>query len=381
MPSPLFFCTSSEKPKVLNISFESDPTQSLGAQLTNNDKGNSNEMFVPAFVGIGRLLDGETIARKAGVTVGDLIVAVNGNGFRRFPPDFDDSELEDITVALKKLSMDEVDLVSDGNNIKTGNLEKTRIISGIGNGEAYKAVVSEIKQVKKSNTPLMLSLERFDWDSRVHSWGRFLTARDGNVPDAMKMLQTHEAWREDTFPIDLTDLGIQKVLRSKAVSEVDITQNGLPPTVYVNFGELQSIKDCKAADVTKAFVIFTEELLKRAKDPRSPKTCQFIDLTGVSLTGGMRTDVLRQIYGTFEPNYPETLQRMIMYPVSKYVASTAGYLLSFVNANTRKKFLITDDLCLVCKELGWSKEEVEACGGVTGFMKKYSKAGASMIFG
>ncbi len=48
-------------------------------------------------------------------------------------------------------------------------------------------------------------------------------------------------------------------------------------------------------------------------------------------------------------------------------------LLSFVNKNTRDKFIITDDLDLVCKELGWDKAEVEKCGGVTQFMHKHEK--------
>jgi len=381
MPNPLFFSTSTEKPKVLKIDFVSDPGSSLGAQLTNHDKGLSSDMFVPAYASVKKLLDGDTIARKAGVAVGDVIVGVNGLGFRRFAPDFDDSELEDITVGLAGAGLDDIDIGNEnGDDSSVDNTLNTRTMAGKKEGESYKAVIAKIKEMKSSGTPLLLSLERYDWDSRVYSWARFLVARDGNVPEAMQMLQTHEAWKETTFPVDLTDSGIQVVLKSQAVSEVQIQENGLPPTVYVNFAKLQSIADCKAADVTRAFVIFTEELLKRAPDPRAPKTCQFIDLTGVSITGGLRSDVLREIYGTFEPNYPETLHKMIMYPVSKYVASTAKMLLSFVNANTRKKFIITDDLSLVCKELGWSKQEVEACGGVTNFMTKHTKTGASMVF-
>lgn len=56
-------------------------------------------------------------------------------------------------------------------------------------------------------------------------------------------------------------------------------------------------------------------------------------------------------------------------------------LLSFVNEQTQKKFVITDNLDVVCQELGWNKEEVEACGGVTDFMHKHEKAGGAMIFG
>jgi len=54
-------------------------------------------------------------------------------------------------------------------------------------------------------------------------------------------------------------------------------------------------------------------------------------------------------------------------------------LLSFVNKRTRDKFIITDDLEVVCKELGWNKGEVESCGGVTKFMLQHEKNTDSLI--
>lgn len=59
---------------------------------------------------------------------------------------------------------------------------------------------------------------------------------------------------------------------------------------------------------------------------------------------------------------------------------TSRMLLSFVNEQTQKKFIITDNLDIVCQELGWDKAEVEECGGVTEFMHKHEKAGDSLIF-
>lgn len=60
-------------------------------------KGEPYEMFSPGFAQIGRLLDGETVARKCGVNVGDCIVAVNGQGFRRFAPDYKEEEVENLS--------------------------------------------------------------------------------------------------------------------------------------------------------------------------------------------------------------------------------------------------------------------------------------------
>jgi len=360
MPNPLFMSTSSEMPQLLTISFKDDPQGSLGAQLINCDKGEPFEMFSPGYAQVGRLLDGDTVALKCGVNVGDCIVAVNGQGFRRFAPDYEEKELENLS--------EETHVANDNN------------VLHLGKGEAYASLLGRIKSIKSAgDPPLALSLERYGWDAKVNSWPRFLEAREANVPAAMKMLQDHEQWKSDIFPIDLTRDGVQEVLRLKAVAEIDIENNSLPPTVYVNFSKLQAVESISPDDVCKAFIIFTEMLLARSKDPRSPKACQFIDLSGVTISSGFRVDMLKKIYRVFEPNYPETLSKMVMYPVSTMLATTARTLLNFVNEKTQRKFVITNSLAVVCEELGWDQSEVEACGGVTEFMHKHETAGTQLI--
>ena len=281
MPNPLFLSTSTEKPQLLTISFADDPQGSLGAQLVNADKvrescrilmivkvlrshpfvqraqqGEPQEMFCPGFATIGRLLDGETIAKKSGVHVGDCIVAVNGEGFRRFAPDFEDSELQNLS--------------------KDTHVPNNNKVLHMGKGEAYQSLLTKIKAIKAAtgSPPLTLSLERYTWDSKLNSWPRFLEARARNVPAAMKMLQEHEIWKKETFPIDLTRDGIQEVLRLKAVAEIDLPQSRGPPVVYVNFSKLQTVESISPDDVCKAFLIFTEMMLARAKDSRTPKASQ-----------------------------------------------------------------------------------------------------------
>ena len=154
--------------------------------------------------------------------------------------------------------------------------------------------------------------------------------------------------------------------------------------MYIDFPKLQMMgiesQDSLSLDVVQAFVIYTETLLSRSPDPRSPKTSQFIDLTGVNLKQGFRVNILKKLYRTFEPNYPETLERMVLYPVPKALVSVVNAMLSFVNEHTRKKFVITDDLFVVCKELGWNLKEIETCGGVRSYMKKHLKHGLSFVF-
>lgn len=104
-----------------------------------------------------------------------------------------------------------------------------------------------------------------------------------------------------------------------------------------------------------------------------------VDLSGVTITSGFRVDMLKHIYNVFEPNYPETLNKMVMYPVSNVLAKTARTLLNFVNETTQRKFVITSSLQVVCEELNWDIHEVEACGGVTEFMHKHETAGNDLI--
>ena len=297
---------------------------------------------------------------------------------------------------------------NNNNNMQqTKTKQKGRVVPPGKAGEVYTQLLSKIREIKtlqSPTNPLLISLERYMWDSRVHSWSRFLSARNGNVPAAMTMIQAHERWRNEFFPIDLTEPSLQKLLKVHAVSEIDIANhnnsNGnnnnneggekeeeeeehIVPVVYIDFAKLQEMgaeSESLSNDVVKAFVVYTETLLSKSPDPRSPKTSQFVDLTGVSLKQGLQPGVLKKLYATFEPNYPETLEKMVLYPVPRIMVRAVNAMLSFVNEHTRKKFIITDDLVLVCKELGWNLKEIETCGSINGYMKKHLKHGLSFVF-
>ena len=105
-------------------------------------------MFSPGFASVGRLLDGDTVAKKSDVKVGDVIVAVNGSGFRRFAPDFDESEVENLS--------------------KEDHMPNDNNVLHMGRGECYDALLTKIKTVKAGgDPPLVLSLERYCWDAKV----------------------------------------------------------------------------------------------------------------------------------------------------------------------------------------------------------------------
>jgi len=371
-----FKATSSEVSSQLTITFSCEHNEQLGAQLINLDKGEPDETFNPAYASIGRVLEGDNVARRCGVAVGDCIVAVNGEGFRRHALDCDEHQIKDLAPKV-------VNVIPEGEENGDATISRFRVLSGKEDGENYAELLKRIKDAKStqdSENPLIISLERYGWDSRVNSWSRFLAARDKNIPEAMLMLQAHENWRDSVFPIDVSQTGFQNIVKARAISEVDTKQDGCPPTVCVNFSKIQALESSILyEDVVSAFVVYTELLLSRASNPLSPKTCQFIDLSGTRITRGLNVGLLRKIYAVFEPNYPETLHKMVMYPVSRIVRQTSNVLLNFVNQKTREKFVITDDLNVVCKELGWDKNEVEEYGGITQFMQKHQKDDDTLI--
>eukprot|EP00585_Thalassiosira_rotula_P001099 CAMPEP_0196163060 /NCGR_PEP_ID=MMETSP0910-20130528/48151_1 /TAXON_ID=49265 /ORGANISM="Thalassiosira rotula, Strain GSO102" /LENGTH=390 /DNA_ID=CAMNT_0041428019 /DNA_START=63 /DNA_END=1233 /DNA_ORIENTATION=- len=381
--SPIFEGLSTEEPSVLTISFASDPCASLGVKLCNHDNGLTNEMFLPGYASVGGMLDGNTLAKKHGVKVGDHIVAVNGEGFRRFPPDFQDEHLQDITEGLDLINLSggengyyaagEGEILDDE---KERNRElKGRVVTGKKSGEVYERLLAKIREIKSgagrspsSNPPLLISLERYMWDSRVHSWSRFLSARNGNVPEAMTLIQGHERWRNEFFPIDLTEPSLQKLLRVHAVSKIDVgkteEEEDKAPVVYIDFAKLQAMGVESVRRVHGNVVV---EVAGSEESENEP----VVDLTGVSIKQGLQPGVLKKLYATFEPNYPETLEKMVLYPVPRIMVRAVNAMLSFVNEHTRKKFIITDDLFLVCKELGWNLKEIETCGSVNSYMKKH----------
>jgi hypothetical protein len=313
---------SDEAPSVLHL--PCPPGSNLGAVLVNCDKRGDGELFLPGYALVGRLLPGDTVARAAGVLPGDVLVAVDGRGFRRFKPDHKPEEAKVLTGSQGAPELDH---------------------AVVEPGSAYEQLLAKIKSLKASGQTFTLTLERYGWDARPLSWPRFLQARDGNVMEGMALMQAHESWKSSTFPIPLHTPGLQALLRAKAVSEIDIgasvtspDSDGpvLVPTVYVNYAkllELQTSGEVTGDDVVAAFVIFTERMLARNSDPKAPKTTQFIDLSGVSLSvSGFRVDTLKKIYGVFEPNYPETLHKMVMYPVSNVLVRRSPATSLFVFA-------------------------------------------------
>lgn len=417
-----FRSTSHDLPSVLHVSFANYGKKAqLGAQLVNCDstailKGDGDTldkyMFTPGYAVVSKLIGGDlSVAKKSGVEKGDIIIAINGLGFRRYEQDYKDDQVTIIQThgATKKSSPikgggektkegddDEDEDFHDAKNkdlsahddeenyddVETEEDMDVLMINHrvVPSGNAYKELLSKIKSIKAANgdPPLIITLERYGWDHRPNSWNRFLIARNYNVVNAMQLLQEHELWKRRMFPIDLVTRGMQKLIREKIISEIDVSdimnndnrsmsddgididddENNVdviksnnkneeqprkssvivkptdcPCSVYVNYAKLMSLYSNEYIpmdEIIQCFVIYVERILGNVNgtntryDVRLPKVNQFIDVTDCTFTGttSFRIDILKQLYNTFEPNYPETLNKLVIYPVSTIFVST-----------------------------------------------------------
>ncbi|GMH77278.1 hypothetical protein TL16_g07356 [Triparma laevis f. inornata] len=197
------------------------------------------------------------------------------------------------------------------------------------------------------------------------------------------------------------------------------SKNAQTPFLYVNLATVQSLNAEMVAEgnengadlIVSAFVSLTEECLDSSASPLAPKVSQLIDLGAIGMN--FSPVILKKVYYTFEANYPETLSHFVIYPVNRFIAAginggetqrgatrqcenmislfeiqcsrvapfststllslppisnspttilmrlaTLVTVLGFINEKTKSKFVITDDLNVVCETLGIPRDQV-----------------------
>jgi hypothetical protein len=358
---------------------------------------------------------------------GDMIIAINGRGLRRFAyQEGDEIEMEMEINSNNNTTKTEIIIPPPTTTIE---LDHAVVPPGTMGG-GYRQLLEKIKAVQLAggDPPLTLTLIRYDWDARPFAWRRFLLAAAASassslssslsmtttskkinnniVPEALRRHQNHLQWRNETFPVDISSPGVQAIFSTRTIASVHITndkidddenddENGTDtgattataaagnhhhhhhpnthnnnnsvvlPVVYVNYGRLlkllEPVGTITATDVRHALLVVTEQMLAAScsgrnnhnNDPRFPSVSLLIDVSSMMTTsssttsssqsvsssdsggggGGssvtttalssllfqpavLRVDLWRDLYRTFEPNYPETLHQLIVYPVN-----------------------------------------------------------------
>ena len=318
-----FVSTSSDLPTIVEVTM----SNFTAIEITGCDSiSEAASKHLPGYAVINSLAHGHnTLLRK-----GDVVIAINERAFRRSLPE---STCEEF--------------------LELWDIVATR------------------------NSPVTITVERYDWDAPPHAWPRFLRASKSDSKVALERYQKHLAWREATFPMDIASPGMQTIFSLRIICEIHPNKDeDFAPTLYVDYGRMQTMLlagDIAAQDVVTAFTLFTEQGLAASDDPRHPKMSRFIDISEFPSIMDFRVDTLKLIYTTLDPNYPDTLSKMVLFPVRPLMSKIARALLSFIRSETtKKKFLITNNLDQV-SELGWNKTEIMESGGVKQFVADRAK--------
>jgi len=332
---------------------------------------------------------------------GDCIVCVNGQGYRRFPPDYPDKDLERVGGKHEIVESEEQAAA------------KETTLTGLDQRQHYRTVLKVMKESSAGDVPLTLQLERHGWDSKAHSFERFLVANDGDVVNAMGMLERHMQWREQFFPVDLTSPSLQETIKLNAICDVCINNSDNAPTIFINYEKLLNATTLEEStkkhlmlvdfaavkrwptidDVVTTIIMYTDLLMATAPDPTKPKICHFIDLSSLEVTMELNVQLIKAIYAAWEPHYPETLSKLVFYPVNATLAKhpvsgiyapTQSFMLKSLidhdlHSTTREKYVITDSLDVVCEELGWDREVVESAGGPSAFALQHNQSAKKFL--
>lgn len=357
--------------------------------------------FVPGFACVGELLstqEGETNINN--MQKGDIIVGVNGCGFRRFAWDSSSLSSDEFIKRISNVTIPKEVLEGSNHAVVSKNEEEKYHEVDV---PPYTQLLHKIRAVQTTrlecDPPLQLVVERHGWDTPCWAFHRFLQRhcnRDNEstaVMEALKDFQVHsQEWRPSFFPIDLLHPPLQRIFKSGAFLELydkdgsgDGSSNDkdVIPCLHVDVAKLQSllmnVDDCDTLDERKkedevtvkdlhqAVVIFLERALssKTSQDPRQAKVNVLLDISGcpsiLGWTASSSVSALKQLYrGILEPNYPECLNKLVIYPMNtstptttKTASSYAGQLWhtalrSVVHSivtdpNTREKIVFAGD--------------------------------------
>lgn len=375
-------------PSTLDVAFDAGTLGLQLKRLRSSDPLATGTALIPCYAFINDVVKGSQ-GDKGGVKVGDGVIAISGVEFSRKAPALTFSAPSPtktpggLTTIVSEGNLADSNSSSEGSDfvhvpnagVNTGTNTSNSQELGHVDESSYEDLMVAIKSHDRKESPLVITFQRYHWSSDELAWSRFLTARDFDLDSSKAMIKQQQLWRKENLPVDRLDPGIVRVLNSGGVGSVlhppalitspDNDDTSTPnPFLYVNLASIQSLNAEMLAEgnengsdlIVKAFVSLTEECLDASPNPSAPKVSQLIDLGSIGLN--FSPSILKQVYQVFESNYPETLNHFIIYPVNRFVAAGIYGVLSFINEKTRKKFIVTDRIEVVCEHLGLREDEV-----------------------
>jgi hypothetical protein len=177
---------------------------------------------------------------------------------------------------------------------------------------------------------------------------RFLRARKYDVTAACKMLRAHKKWRAHTLPI--SQEVAEPILQQRKFYYVCQSQEGRP-CVYIRFRSFMNAKyDAERALAAYIYMIENTVLPNCASDGT---WTVLIDVSGVRHPGSIPMSFLSRLNSVFEANYPERLNKTVIFPMPWYVTRFMNAAMSrLLDPVTKEKFAFVTEMSQLAEGAG-----------------------------
>ncbi|CAN0541367.1 unnamed protein product, partial [Ectocarpus sp. 12 AP-2014] len=218
---------------------------------------------------------------------------------------------------------------------------------GSGNGKGHKqATPEQIAELRERLTALETTVPtvlRYRWFTDDRVLHRFITARNGNVDIALKMLLEHLEWRI-TYKLDtILDEDLSGTGVSHEFYWSGFDRDGRPCLVFRACEHRKSDSD-GASPTVEEKVRYYCQLLERGFRDFSPayKFCLILDCRGAG-TNVMDRKLFKVATPIIENNFPETQHATYVLPCNGMIMMAWKVISSFIDPGTADKIRLVKD--------------------------------------
>lgn len=167
---------------------------------------------------------------------------------------------------------------------------------------------------------------------------RFLIARNYNVEKATLMLQNHIEWRAANLPVSREEVlteGQRGILMIKGKSKLGYQ-------IMTARGRMQRPKERNLEEMLRGGIYLVEKALDEFGDKRDTPEAKFVlvfDRTN-SDRSHVDTEFWKQMAHIVQDNYPERLDKILVYPANILFRSIWAVFKWFIDAKTRNKLVM-----------------------------------------
>jgi hypothetical protein len=164
---------------------------------------------------------------------------------------------------------------------------------------------------------------------------RWLHETNGNVDDAVKMIEKHVSWRKRMFPITKTSMLHDSFNQARAFMPLGRAKDG-SYIMYIRSG-LIPIDTMNLDNVVQLFVSTLEHVLAHDKGNQLPQFTILYDRTDFSIRKNFKKAFYKRLIRVLTENYPGTLRAIYVHPTDWVLSTLWKVIKLFMNPETAGK--------------------------------------------